>query len=83
MTNKTILVHYVCIKGMSQEIAHIALKEYAALLENDTRDKEILHYVMPISGESRIECINPTPISEEEYNATKLSLDHINLKIIP
>lgn len=79
--NKIILVHYVWLgnAAMDQvENKFNRLKNNFQHLEEDN----IISYWIPIKeGDSRVECINPKLVSEEDFNQAKLALDKAQLKI--
>ncbi len=65
---KLILVHYVNAPKSSCERYSEQLPE----------DDNISHYIIPITdGESRIECLNPKLVSEEDYLEAKKVLENI------
>lgn len=73
-----ILVCYVDISGLNDRDAREVLER----VHNQIPDpSDILHYIVPIKGENRIECINPKLISHDEYDKVKQILDK-NQKII-
>ena len=65
---KLILVHYVNAPKSSCERYSDQLPE----------DDNISHFIIPIiEGESRIECLNPRLVSDEEYQKAKKVLENI------
>ena len=79
--NKIIIVHYIWVgnAAMDQvENKFNRLKNNFQHLEEDN----IISYWIPIKeGDSRVECINPKLVSEEDFNQAKLALDKAQLKI--
>lgn len=75
---KLILVYYVAIDDMNSK----DIDDYLRSLGEDFRNDEIIQYIIPIKhGESRIECLNPRLISEEDYKQAKELLER-NQKIV-
>lgn len=79
--NKIILVHYIWLGNAAIEQVEDKfnkLKNNFQHLEEDN----IISYWIPIKeGDSRVECINPKLVSEEDFNQAKLALDKAQLKI--
>ena len=75
--DKLILVAYIDVSGNSDADASSLLQEVVNRLEKDN-DGSILYYVIPVRGEdSRLECINPMLVSEEEYEKAKQACEKI------
>ena len=63
--NKIILVYYINVSGKSTMKAKQIL---ADLSQNLIKSDDILNFIFPIlSGETRVECINPKLVSGEEF----------------
>ena len=61
--NKIILVHYINSSRFDQNL----LKELSNSIQEQLGG-EVLAYVLETNNESKVECINPKLISEEEYS---------------
>jgi len=70
---KIILVHYINIGDMNNDIS----KTMEQVIEKLTpKEDDIISYFIPIrKGETRIECINPKLVSEEDFMEAKRVLD--------
>lgn len=80
MMDKIIIVHYVWVGNAAIEQVEKTLDR----LKNNFQHLEdnIISYWIPIKeGDSRVECINPKLVSEEDFNQAKLALDKAQLKI--
>ena len=79
--NKIILVHYIWLGNAAIE----QVEDKFNKLKNNFQHLEvdnIISYWIPIKeGDSRVECINPKLVSEEDFNQAKLALDKAQLKI--
>ena len=74
--DKIILIFYIDIGGLSRQRAQEGLNSIAKMLEKDAENEPILTFIMPIkNGDSRVECINPKLVSEEEYGNAKEVLE--------
>lgn len=73
--DKIILVCYVDISMMDNEDVPMYMNEVAAILKRE--NDQILHYLVPIKSESRIECLNPKLVSEEDYAEAKAILERL------
>lgn len=75
--NRLILVFYIDVSRVYSDDVPAYMYELAADLSknDDGTDK----YFIPIyEGDSRLECINPVMISEEEYAEVKRKIDEID-----
>ena len=71
---KIILVHYINIGNMVHSDVERFIKSVA--VELTPKEDNIISYWIPIkNGETRIECINPKLVSEEDYSEAKKVLD--------
>ena len=78
--DKIIIVHYVWVGNAAIE----QVEETLDRLKNNFQHLEdnIIGYWIPIKeGDSRVECINPKLVSEEDFNQAKLALDKAQIKI--
>ena len=67
---KIILAHYINVGNKSPENVAYIMNEVKAVL--DKEHAEIIHFVYPVVGqETRVECINPKLVSEEDYLQAK------------
>ena len=69
MSSKIVIVHY--INTPSAESFLSAIK----ILERKLESEEILPYFIRTQGETRIECINPRLVTEEEYTEARNTLE--------
>lgn len=76
---KIILVFYLKIGNMSEENAVSIIEKFRLELE---REENIIYYIIPIrDGETKVECINPKLVSEEDYQQAKKVLEN-NQKVV-
>ena len=69
--DKLILVAYINIGFIHIEDVSSYLEQSAKILRDGT-DDSVLLYIIPVRGhESRLECINPKLVSEEEYEKAR------------
>ncbi len=72
--NKIILVHYIRVGNSSAPKVDEILSRVRKHLV--PADEDIISYVIPVKDEeSRVECINPRFVTEEEYESARRSLD--------
>jgi hypothetical protein len=76
---KIILVHYVGVGNRSIN----DIKEYLCKIATELlpKDDGVINYVIPTREETRIECLNPKLVSEEDYKQAKELLDR-NQRIV-
>lgn len=75
--NRLILVFYIDVSNLYKEDIPAYMNEVA--IELSKNDNNTDKYFIPIfEGDSRIECINPVMISEEEYAEVKRKIDEID-----
>lgn len=81
MNDKLILVHYINIGNVNRATAQQEMYHYLEMIQGTGND--ITHYVLPVKDpqKTKIECINPKLITEEEYVNVKTILDR-NTKIL-
>ena len=74
ITEKIILIHYLYVGGLTEkEVEHFMEK---AAVNLTPKENNILSYFFPIkTGETRVECINPKLVSEEDFIEAKKVLD--------
>lgn len=72
--NKVILVCYLNIGNLEQE----DIPRYIGnISKNLQKNKDVLHYFIPMrQGKSKIECINPKLVSENDYKQAKEVLNN-------
>lgn len=76
---KIILVHYIDVGNMPASEVHEHMLKIQKMLYREEQDT--VNYIVPIQGQTRIECLNPKLVSEEEYAKAKEMLDR-NQKIV-
>lgn len=75
--NRLILVFYIDVSCICDTDVPAYMNELATTLSksDDGTDK----YFIPVyKGESRVECLNPVMLNEDEYTEVKRKLDEIN-----
>lgn len=76
--NKLILIFYIGIGNMNDD----DIDEYMRSLNKSIpKEDDILYYIIPHKGETKIECLNPKLVTEDEYSKAKEVLDR-NQKIV-
>ncbi len=82
MQEKTILVYYINVGNMSSEEVSEFLQNISTGLIETEKENNILSYLVPIKDtETRIECINPRLLTEEEYLEAKNALKNCKRKM--
>lgn len=76
---KIILVHYIGVGNLS--IKHADEYLYKIKTEFLPKDDGIINYVIPTREETRVDCLNPKLVSEEDYKQAKELLDR-NQRIV-
>lgn len=76
---KIILVHYIGVGNLSKKEVEQHL--YKITTEFLPKDDGVINYVIPTKEETRVECLNPKLVSEEDYKQAKELLDR-NQKIV-
>ena len=72
---KIILVHYINIGNMNYNDVNKFMEEITVKF-SPKEDDNIISYWIPVNnGETRVECINPKLVSEEDYSEAKKVLD--------
>lgn len=77
--DKIILVHYVDVGSMDAARVHEHMLNIQKMLHREEQDT--INYIIPIQGQTRIECLNPKLVSEEDYKQAKEILER-NQKIV-
>ena len=72
---KIILVHYINIGNMDYNDVNKFMEEIAEKFSLKEEDNIISYWIPVNNGETRVECINPKLISEEDYLEAKKVLD--------
>lgn len=79
--DKTILVAYINVSGVNDSDLSAFITEAVNSLKPE-EDDSILFYAIPVRGEeSRLECINPKLVSEEEFEKARLACEKITEKL--
>lgn len=79
--DKTILVAYINVSGVHDCDISVFIQEAVDNLK-PKEDDSILFYAVPVRGEeSRLECINPKLVSEEEFEKARLACEKIAEKL--
>lgn len=79
--DKVILVAYINVSGVHDCDISAAMQEAVYSLK-PKEDDSILFYAIPVRGEeSRIECINPKLVSEEEFEKARQACEKITEKL--
>lgn len=75
--NRLILVFYIDVSRVDKEDVPAYMNEVATELSKNDNNTD--KYFIPIfEGDSRIECINPVMLSEEEYVNVKQKVNEID-----
>jgi hypothetical protein len=70
---KIILAHYINMGNRSPMKVAEMIQEIRAVLKDDD---EIIHFLYPVTNqETKIECLNPKLMSEEDYQQAKNVLE--------
>ena len=72
---KIILVHYINIGNMDYNDVNKFMEEVAVKFSPKEEDNIICYWIPVNNGETRVECINPKLVSEEDYSEAKKVLD--------
>lgn len=79
--DKTILIAYINVGGVNDSDLSAFIQEAVDNLK-PKEDDSILFYAVPVRGEeSRLECINPKLVSEEEFEKARLACEKITEKL--
>lgn len=76
--NKIIIVNYISVGDMDPDDVMDRMNEIAEIVD---QEEGIINYVIPTRGETRIECINPKIVSEEDFNQAKRVLDETQRRV--
>ena len=75
--NKLFIVIYVNITGLGD-----ANKVLNSIAEITKFDESVMRIIIPtIEGETRVECINPVLLSEEQYEETRNRIESLTEKL--
>lgn len=75
------LIILVCYLNVDN-IQHHDIKSYMDETDRSLRVKGVKHYLIPTWNEpSRIECINPKLVSEDDYKKAKDALDEMHARM--
>lgn len=79
METPLILVYYIAVGHLDQSDIHKYMQNIQeSMKEGRGKDLNLLEYYIPIrTGETRIECINPVMVSEEEYAKVRATLERV------
>lgn len=72
---KIILVHYIYIGNIDYNDVNKFIEEIAVKFSPKEEDNIISYWIPVNNGETRVECINPKLVSEEDYLEAKKVLD--------
>lgn len=72
---KIILVHYINIGNMDYSDIDKFMEEITVKFSPKEEDNIISYWIPVNNGETRVECINPKLVSEEDYSEAKKVLD--------
>lgn len=79
--DKLILVFYINVSLTDMEGKNNFM-EHTSMINNILVDEGIIYFILPIeNGETRIECLNPKLLTEQEYSETKNTLEKIQEKL--
>ena len=72
---KIILVHYINIGNINYNDVNKLMEEITVKFSPKEEDIIICYWIPVNNGETRVECINPKLVSEEDYSEAKKVLD--------
>lgn len=72
---KIILVHYINVGNMDYTNINKFMEEITVKFSPKEEDNIISYWIPVNNGETRVECINPKLVSEEDYSEAKKVLD--------
>ena len=77
--DKIILICYINVKGISaKQIEEITVNFSDILATN----KNAIHYIIPIQqGDSKVECVNPKLVTEEEYKDVRKLMEDTQVQL--
>lgn len=76
---KIILIIYINVDGLSRARGEQVMSEMVNAFGNT---ETILHYIIPVlQGETRIECVNPKLVSEEEYMDVRKLMEETQVQL--
>jgi hypothetical protein len=78
---KIILVHYINIGNIDGKDVSKIMEDVVNKLSPKEEDNIISYWIPVREGESRVECINPKLVSQEDFTEAKQVLDR-NQKIV-
>jgi hypothetical protein len=78
---KIILIHYINVGNMDGEDVSKYMEEIVKRCSPKEEDNIISYWIPVREGESRVECINPKLVSQEDFTEAKRVLDR-NQKIV-
>ncbi len=61
---KIILIHYLNVGNMGMADCAVYKDNYMRALP---KEDSVVNYIIPIRGETRVECVNPRLMNPEEY----------------
>ena len=79
---KLILVVYLNTSEMTPEKSIMEMERISHKVASAIEGENIIHFVIP-SRETRVECINPRLVTENEYAKAKDTLKRINKILEP
>ena len=75
---KIILIHYL-------NVGNMAMADYAVYKDNYfkalPKSDDVINYIVPIRGETKVECVNPVLLTDDEYAKAKIVLER-NQKVV-
>ena len=72
---KIILVHYINVGNVGNMDCSDVMEEIVDKFSPKEEDNIISYWIPIKNGETRVECINPKLVSEEDYSEAKKVLD--------
>jgi len=73
---KLILVIYLDVAEMAPAIAREIMNNWDAIIKRRIENEDIISFVVP-AKETKVECLNPRLVTEEEYVKAKETLEKI------
>jgi hypothetical protein len=78
---KIILIHYINVSNIDSNDVSKIMEEIINKFSPKEEDNIISYWIPVREGETRVECINPKLVSEEDFTEAKQVLDR-NQKIV-
>jgi len=78
INDKIILIFYIDVRHIDDDDLNQYLHDVSKVISNNDN---IINYIMPVMSDTKVECLNPKIVTEEDFNKAKNVLDR-NQEII-